>query len=762
MVISGIAFAAGVLLFQQSPFLPAAHWLLLPIILILILLPWRRWRPLAWFGFGLFWAHACALLQMPASLGEPLWGRDLIVEGRVLGLPSQEGDSVRFLFAADSIRDADKIREGDWRLRLTWYRAPSPVTSGERWRLKLRIKPARTYANPGSFDYQGWLYRQGVRYTGYVRTGTANQRLATAAPLSLDVWREELSNRVGQAPVSETAAGLLRALTVGDRGGLSQTHWQVFSRTGTNHLVAISGLHVGLVAGMLMWLVSWAWRRVPVFCSRWPASHAAAWAGLMAALGYAALAGFSIPTQRAFLMLLVLLGAVLLRRPLTTGRGLALALVVVLLFDPSAVLAQGFWLSFAAVGVILLSLNRVASKPSRAGQWLWLQLTIAIGLAPLLLFFYQQLPLAAPLVNLIAIPVFGFLIVPLALLAVMALALSTDLADLLFRAAGWLADQAFWALQLVANEPGLTLRLPGPAIGVLLLALAGVLLVLLPRGMPGRAMGLVLCLPLFVGKDNRPLPGDFRFTMLDVGQGTSAVVETHGHLLVYDTGPGFRSGFNTGSAVVAPFLHQAGWQGMDILILSHGDKDHAGGARGLLDQISAERILSGEPGRLAGIQSEACHAGQQWHWDGVKFEILHPRAGADFNGNDASCVLQIGNAAGRVLLTGDIEASVEAMLLPVLAGQSVDVLSVPHHGSRTSSSQAFVEASGAAEVVVSAGWRNRYGFPLPDIAERWRLSGARLWNTADSGALSYEFRADGTHTDPTRFRRQRRRYWQTD
>ncbi len=759
MIVHAMVITAAVLSFQQLGVLPPAVWLLASLLPGLLALRYRSLRLPASFLLAFAGSHGWALLNEPPLLDPSLWGRDLLVTGRITGLPTSSGDARRFRLDADSLVDVDTGREqhGRWRLRVAWYRAAVPVYSGERWQLRLRLKPARSYRNPGSFDYRGWLYRQGIRYTGYVRDGEGTRRLAAAPGWSLDHWRQQLAEGIDSAPVNPTSAALLRALTLGDRSGISESQWRVFRRTGTNHLVAISGLHVGLVAGLLMWLTNAGWRRIPSLCRRLPAQQAAAWAGLAGALGYAALAGFSLPTQRALLMLLVLLGAILLRRPLRPGQGLALALIAVLLFDPAAVSSAGFWLSFLAVAAILVVIDGPPRGWSRIGQWVKLQWAVALGLAPLLLFFFQQVPWLGPLVNLFAIPFFSLLIVPLALLGIL-LPLPL-LSDACLGLAGWLLDRGLAGLQLLADVEGVVQGLPRPSLAALALALPGIFLLMLPRGVPGRYLGLVACLPLLLVNVNRPATGGFLFTLLDVGQGTAAVVRTRDHVLVYDTGPGFRSGFNTGSAVVAPYLRQLGLDKIDLLILSHGDKDHAGGARGLLAEMSANVRLSGEPARLRGITAEPCVAGRQWRWDGVLLEILHPASGHHATGNDASCVLRVSNAAGKVLLTGDIEAASEQRLSRVLASGGVDVVTAPHHGSRSSSTAGFIATVAARDVLVSAGWRNRYGFPVPEVMARWQAAGSRVLNTADEGAISYRFAADGRLHGPVSHARRQAALW---
>ncbi len=553
--------------------------------------------------------------------------------------------------------------------------------------------------------------------------------------------------------LSPDVTGVLLALTLGDRSGLSHELKQTFATTGTSHLMAISGLHIGLAATLALLLVSAAWRRIPQLCGRYPALLAGTWAGLITAAGYATISGLGLPAQRALVMALVFAVVLLQRRLAQPFAVLALAAWVVTLMHPGAVLSAGFWLSFTAVAAIFALLPLVRGQPWWL-QAIGVQLAISLVLYPVLLLFGMPLSWLAPMVNLVLVPLFGFVLVPLSLLGVLSLPWFAPAADLLGWLAPllqglldglyWLADQGQWEAYL----PPVKLR------WVLVLAVA---LILAPLAWHWRLLGLVLFGLGHLPITSTPDWGTYRVTVLDVGQGLSVVVQTQRHVLVYDTGATFPSGFNLADAVVRPFLREQGITQLSLLMLSHGDNDHAGSAAQLLAQMPAQRVLAGEPDRI-NITAEACQAGQRWIWDGVEFRVLHPTEPRPAVSNNASCVLSIRNTAGSTLLTGDIQASVERRLAPALADAAPwSLVIAPHHGSRSSSSPALVQATRPQQVVYAVGALNRYGFPKPEVLARWQAAGAQNWRTDQSGALSWLF-AETVH-GPTAYRQTQQRYW---
>jgi competence protein ComEC len=455
-------------------------------------------------------------------------------------------------------------------------------------------------------------------------------------------------------------------------------------------------------------------------------------------------------------MLAVVLGAVLFSRAIRPVSGIALALFAVLIVDPLAVLSFGFWLSFGAVTALLYSLGQRPGAQRHWRQWGRAQWAVALGLLPLLLLLFGRASLIAPLVNLVAVPLFSLVLLPGVLIASFLglvtgleqplIALATLLEwgfDLLHAASGW-----SWATTTVSLRP----------IWVWAAAFSGAVLLLAPRGLPGRWLGLVLLLSVPMERPEAPGPGEVRFTLLDVGQGLAAVVRTSRHTLVYDTGPRFPSGFNTGSAVVLPYLRSQGIGRIDTLVVSHADQDHAGGLAGLKGRIPIDRVLSGEADRIASDSALPCIAGTVWHWDGVDFGILHP-VDAELEGNDSSCVLRVSTGDTSVLLTGDIGASVEADLEAAQHERlRSTILVAAHHGSDTSTSTEFLQAVAPRYVLYGVGFANRFGFPSLAVRERVAGFGAQQVSTARTGAIAFRLRADGLE-GPWLRRRDERRLW---
>lgn len=758
-----MAFLLGILALQQFSTLPSWPWLsaLLLVLVLLLLLPHRRpvWQVLAALGFGLFWAALHAHWMLLERLNPELEGLDLSVQGIVSALPQDDGRRLRFEFLPLKASLDGEAVELNTRLRLNWYNDyPAEMAPGQQWQLLLRLKRPWGMMNPGGFDYEGWLYQQGLGATGYVRRSSENQVLADDAwSMPLQRQRHALQQGLMQALDGHPAQGIILALAIGDRSQMNDEQWKVLIATGTNHLVAISGLHVGLVAGFVFFLLRRLWGYCPV-CSLWlPAPRAAAIGGMLAALLYAALAGFAIPTQRALLMLVVVLGAVFLQRPLVAGRALMLALWLVLLWQPTAVLAAGFWLSFAAVALILYGMQGRIGVRNWWWRWGRVQYLVSLGLLPLLILFFGRGSLSSPLANIIAVPWVSLLVVPPTLLGSALLVIHPGLGGLLLQAAAWLFQLLWpllsWLEQLV---PVLQLSLDG---WPLLLAALGLVWLLLPRGWPLRSLGLVLCLPVLLLRPATPPHGEVWFTLLDVGQGQAAVIQTRHHALVMDTGPRFPSGFDTGSAVLLPYLHSRGIHRVDRLIISHSDTDHLGGAASLVEAMPVAEIFSGEARRMGWTEFEPCQRGLEWEWDGVHFRFLHPvRPLAEREGNDDACVLRVSHG-GQVLLIGsDIEAAAERDLLVSGEPLRADVLVAPHHGSLTSSTPPFVEAVSPTWVLYSAGYRNRYGHPREEVMARYQGVGARQYISWQEGAMQMRLGGEEGITLQAH-RSQARRYW---
>ena len=739
-----VLIALGIVSLTQLPGAPDPLFVaFLPIFLLLAWLHARA-RPVALFACGFLWALLRAQYLLVSVLPGPLEGQALVVDGRVVGLPSDDARRLRFDFQISAARRDGRALGWRGRVRLSWYEGAPMVLPGERWQLAVRLKRPRGLVNPGGMDYERWLFRRGFTATGYVLSRAGNRLTGPAGATGLDGLRYRLSSAIGGYLAGQPAAAVITALAVGDRSTMTRGQWQTLRATGTSHLMAISGLHVGLAAGLAWFFVIRLWSAAATTVLWLAAPRAAAVAALLAGLAYAGLAGFALPTQRALVMLAVIMAGVILRRRVAPSTSLCLALGAVLILDPLAVLSAGFWLSFGAVAVILLGISghlRVTRRTCwRRLWWRWgrVQWLVAVGLLPVSIGWFVEYPLIAPLANLVAVPWAGLVLVPLVLAASALLLPVPALGGVLLDGSRLAADVLWQFLESLAGLE-LMLRPSGaPPLPALAAAGVGALLLIAPRGFPGRALGVIWLLPLLLLPVPRPQQGDYWLTLLDVGQGLAAVVRTRSHVLVYDTGPSYAAGFDAGRDVVGPFLRNQGLGRLDLLIISHRHDDHAGGTQGLLSAVATAQVMTNVG--IRGVRAKPCLAGTRWQWDGVDFSVLHPRSGDDARGNDGSCVLAVTGPGGRLLLAGDVEAHAEASMLSRLGqGLRAEVLVVPHHGGRGSSSEAFLDAVRPRMALLPVGYRNRYRFPHRQIVRRFAERGVALFDTARHGAISVAF-----------------------
>ncbi len=764
-----LAFAAGVLFLQWQAELPVwGPWALCGALLLLRLVRWpnRAGRTLAMFGCLLLgFGFACWRAEIRLADELPLaWeGRDVEVIGVVAGLPQDFSHGTRFEFDLEKALTATTVLPT--RVMISWYQGRAdedkaerlPIKPGERWKLTLRLKRPHGNANPYAFDYEVWLLERGIRATGYVRNNP---------PQRLDdmVWTpgyvvERLRYRMRERLLAVLPAasypltGILVALAIGDQKSVQGDLWTTFNRTSTTHLFSVSGSHITLVAALIAGLVGWVWRRIPALALRLPAQRAALLAGCLMALAYVFLAGFGVPAQRTLYMLLVAAAAMLSERILAPSRILCLALLVVLVIDPWAILAAGFWLSFGAVGALLYVASALVGDglgwKDRLRAWGVMQWTATLASLPVLLLIFQQFSLVSPLANALAIPVITFIVTPLALLGAVIpwwpiLLVAHTILGWLMLFLEWCALWPVW-------------QIPAPQLWAAIVAAIGVAVCLLPRGMAGRGLGLLMLVPVLFWPAERPPEGVAQVTLLDVGQGLAAVIQTRQHTLIYDPGPLYSAESDAGQRVVVPYLRALGVNRVDMLVVTHRDTDHSGGLASVLSALEIAELRSS----LEGVGGTRCHSAQQWSWDGVLFEVLHPTVddyAATRKSNNLSCVLRVTAGGRRILLTSDIEARDEAALLERYPGDlAADVLLVPHHGSKTSSTEEFMAAVAAADVLIPVGYRNRFGHPKPEVLERYTASGSRIWRTDRDGALRLRLAADGVTA--VAWLTEHKRYW---
>ncbi|MFT5721819.1 MAG: competence protein ComEC [Motiliproteus sp.] len=740
------------------PGLPAPSWLLLIPVAVIFICLIKSLRPLLPVLLGLAWGLIAGQWLLLHQLPEDWQAVDLLAVGVVTGLPEQQGDRCSFDLTLEQLIHPAAQKTQRWmprKIRLTWYRCPKAPEPAQRWQLPVRLKQPHGFVNPGGFDYPLHLFSQGIDARGYVvdsRKASSVQRLTDARfSGQLDRWRAGQLQLLQQQPLSSRLSprsrALLAALLLGDKRGLDDASWKTLRDTGTTHLFIISGLHIGMLASVCFGLVYGLGRVHPQWRYRYRV-QAAAVAAMLGSGGYALISGWGVPSQRAWVMVCALMLSLIGFRLMTAAQRLWLAATAVLLIEPLAIRQPGFWLSFAACAVLIYSFSGRLGRVSVIRQLVWAQVAIALGLSPVLLYLFQQWSPLAPLINFMAIPLVT-LFLPVALGAMLILGLWPALGAALLAGLGsllaWGWQALIWAQGLLSP---LTTTGPTP-LWTLVLALCGAILVLLPQAVAWRWSGLILWLPLLLAQPHTPERGAFHLTLFDVGQGLAVLIETQQHRLVYDTGPRYRSGFTAAQAAIVPYLHRQGVRQLDRLVISHADIDHAGGQAVLEAEFQMTTALSGSHRVDA---QKLCQAGESWVWDGVEFRILHPdnrepdsrELDPNQSENNRSCVLQLDNGQHRVLLTGDIEADVEHLLVERYKEQlSSATLVASHHGSGSSTTEAFLDQVKPQVVLISSGWRNSYGHPHPKVIARLKARKIEWLNTATQGAIRLQVGADG-------------------
>ncbi|MHB8981200.1 DNA internalization-related competence protein ComEC/Rec2 [Thiobacillus sp.] len=768
-----IAFCLGIGWLQQQADLPPASWLwLLPLLSAVLLLPRfsagsaallrRAAVALLCAALGVAWATWRAELRLAERLPDAWQGVDIELVGVIAALPHADSRGERFVLDVERVLTPGVPPLPRVQLVRYWPRKgarEARMHAGERWRLTTRLKIPRGTHNPHGFDLEAWMLERGIAASGYVREKPLPQRLAahaTSVGGRIAAARADIRGRIFARLDDSPYAGVIAALVVGDQRSIPHEQWRAFTRTGVNHLLSISGLHVTMIASLAGWLVATVWRRLPRAAERVAARQAGLIAAVLAAFGYALLAGFQVPAQRTLFTLAVLALAFWGRREPRPFSALLWALLVVLLIDPWAVVSAGFWLSFGAMAAILwVSFGRVAG-PDKLRGWISVQAAVTLVLAPALFLLFQQVSLVSPFANAVAIPVVSWLVTPLALLGVLVPPLWEASAAVM----EWLGSGLAWA----STVSWAVMVRPAPQPWAVALALAGTLWLLLPRGFPARALGALLFLPILFSPVETLAPEGFRADVIDVGQGTAILIRTAGHALLYDTGAAFADS-DAGERIVVPYLRATGVAELSGVIVSHGDNDHSGGLRSVLRDLRTGWLLHGLPADSALVrgapQPRRCARGQRWNWDGVRFAILNPSQAAYGQGkrrdNDFSCVLKVSVGAQSLLITGDAERRGELELLESGEDIGATVLVAGHHGSRTSSIAEFVDRVRPQHVVFTVGDRNRFGHPHPAVVGRFREYGAHVLRSDRAGLVRLTFGQAGVTA--SEYRPAHGRYW---
>ncbi len=825
----GIRFEREVAVFQPLSFIsqPKRVLLINGILGLIIGISWVFWQTFF-------------LPTLPERvLNQPIW-----LSGTIIELPNQSLSAnrvkIKYQIKVDEITpdvsnpSFSTISYGfrpKPMVTLNWYarrhelsRASDLPQLGERWRFRVKLKANHFTMNPSGFDYEAWLLQQGITATGYIKVFTRKEKrlqsggsvlvmekIAKAPFVSLFTWRNWLANRLNQVFEQSAFVPFYKALTFGDKSDITTEDWVLLQNTGTIHLMVISGLHMGIIAFLGFWFFKRIWRwggyrqtviNLPEF---------AALGGLLFATLYLMVSGFSIPTQRAWLMVVAVLAFVLVRRKFQPWSALAFAALVIVLLDTSAVLSFGFWLSFIAVVLIFLALQSRSDplldknsactlvetgveKPTWYHRWfdsfktlVWIQLVLTLGLAPFLIWAFHSLPVYSFIANLIAVPFISFLGLPWLFLS--------SVVGLISIAVGqWMIGvlDLFWSpfwqfLQWMNQRPFHKVVFADRSV-IWLLAIYGLLffglrLKKMKQQLAVFALVFIWMMSLMWEPFNgtqRPEGSRARITVLDVGQAQAVVIETKNHLVLYDLGGKWGDKMDGTKLAISPYLTAQGWSKVDLLVVSHSDMDHAGGLMRLFDEFPVREAVSGQPTvlnqriearRKHDKRFSLCKAGQRRQFDGVVFEILSPKL--DWidsmltSDNDLSCVLQVRIGGEKILITGDLSQKGESLLLGDYGAAVLqsDVLVAGHHGSQSSSSNAFLQAVAPAHVVFSAGYLNRFNFPNQAVIERIaQLNQLReqpfiqWWNTACSGALTFEMSSEGIHV-PLESRKIRRKWY---
>jgi competence protein ComEC len=781
MRLFAIAFLAGAWFLQQQAELPRVALALcgIAVLLAVALVPARcivlRVAILsvagALMGFG--WAAWRAEIRLADALPAAEEGADIAITGVVSSLPQVMSESTRFAFDVESVESPGAVVPGT--ISLAWYseRAqgggesipPPKLTAGDRWRLTVRLKRPRGLANPHGFEFEPWALERGIRATGYVRARVAPQPIEPRAegwPYTLHRWRGQIRDVMVARLGDERFRGVLVALAIGDQDSISQDDWEVFWRTGVGHLMSISGLHITMLAALAGTIAFLAWVRLPPLALRVPARKVAVVVGVATALVYSLMTGYAVPAQRTFVMLAVVAACVLADRHGSPSRVLALAALVVTAIDPWAVLSPGFWLSFGAVASIFYAVALRAGRPGKIHAALVEQLAVTLAMMPMMIALFQQVSLVSPVANAFAIPVVSLVVVPLTLSgAFLPFPFLLDVAH-------WVMEMTMVPLEWLASSPLATLETHEPATWTVVAALVGCAWLLAPRGVPLRSAGVLWIVPMFAVVPPAPAAGEAWLDVLEVGNGLAIVVRTASHALVYDTGPSWNADADSGNRIVVPFLRGEGIA-IDGVVVTHADDDHSGGAYSigharplawLVTSVEDEDLHS------AFAASRRCEAGDRWRWDGVTFEMLHPPASIYIETgkrkeNDRGCVLRVATAAASVLLTADVESRGESEMLkrdaPALRSS---LIVVPHHGSKTSSTPAFIDAIAPRIAIASVGYRNRFHHPNETVVTRYVERGIEFHRTDREGAIHIVLPGDATKAIVVAgYAEISRRYW---
>ena len=690
---------------------------------------------LIWASFNIvFWVnHTSQLIQKPLKAN---------VEGYICSIPEQKATRLQFDFCLEKVNEVAVERLVNNTLRFTWGQfipAPEvPLRAGQYWRFYTKLKPPHGRYNPHGFDYQKWMLAQGYAGTGQI----IKPELIVSSSFQSQYHqiRQFIYDKLTTLLLKNKHQGMLIALAMGERSRIEQEQWQVLQQSGTSHLLAISGLHVGVAAIWCYWLTLFLWKRSETLCLIFPAQKVAQIFSILGALSILLLSGLGLPAQRAFIMILIFVVSRWSGRHYSLLSVLGITMIVILLWHPFAVLSASFWLSFSAVLIIALCLIR-QSNASNANlkkkllNWLNINFVLYVAMLPITIIFFDMFSIVSIFANLVLIPIASFLLIPVLYFAMLMMLINDQLAEWLFVFSSQIMEMMYWFQYQLAQINLSSLDEPIAKALVLLVSLFLCLLLL-----PKRIVSKVIYLPIFVlsllivrnaENKNRFDNEQLRLIVFDIGQGLSIYIETAYGNILYDTGWG-NNEYNLFESTVVPYLNSQAIKSIDKVIISHGDLDHSGGLTYVLENYHVEQLISGE--LLPGIETQDCHEYRSWQWGAVTFRFLSHLESNRREGNNASCVLSIESSLQNVLLTGDIEKAAEEALIKNNI-MHYDVLVAPHHGSKTSSTHAFIDKVRPNEVIFSTGFNNQWQFPKQEIVKRYDAISSRVWITHELGAF---------------------------
>lgn len=802
MISIALAFVFGAFCLQQLPVLPSPYWAILLFGILIIYFILRRFSfsggavlksalKLLFAGLlGFFWAAVLAGIRVSDALPHHLQNKAITLVGVVASSVEHLERGERFDFDVEQVQTENAVVPRH--ISLSYYplvpstfgvSPPPPKFTkfkvGERWRIVAKLKRPHGTQNPHGYDFEAWALAENIRATGTIKAKARHEKLQSFVwhpKYMVESLRDKVKQRISNVLQQDAYSGILQALVMGDDAGITADDWQLLLRTGTTHLMSISGLHITMLSGLAFAVTAILWRRHPKWVMWLPTRKAATFVGVMVAFAYVLLAGFAVPAQRTLYMLLVFGLALWSGRQVPIAQVLALALLTVVILDPWAVVSAGFWLSFSAVALLAYAFSgRIAEsgwfKAAVYSQW-----AVTLGMLPLLLFMFHQASIISPIANAFAIPLISFVVTPLALMG------SFLPVDALLQLAHAALEVCMRILDWLNQAPNAVWQQHAPPVWTLLPAVFGMLWVLLPSGFPLRCLGFIGLLPMLMLLPAGVAKGEMKVAILDVGQGLSVVVQTAQHAMLYDAGPKSSSQTDAAKRVILPFLYGEGINKLDLLMLSHDDVDHTGGSETLLTHFSVSAISSSfefEPSRFNTKSARGrCEAGQNWVWDDVRFEVLHPaNLPPETADNNRSCVLRVSTKTGSVLLAGDIEKQAEQQILENTRADSAliskkpasikaDVLAAPHHGSKTSSSVEFVAAVAPKLTIFTNGYLNRFRHPHPSVVYRYQAIGSQILRSDYDGAVLLKFTSGENNKlsalrsyQLTRWRHHYRRYW---